>query len=44
MAREVFIRFKALMMEPSAYAYAERHDNIEAIYKKLEETAGHCRT
>src|SRR2546430_12625549 len=24
-------------MEPSALAYAERHDNIEAIYKKLEE-------
>ncbi len=37
MAREVFSRFKALVMEPSAYAYAERHDNIEAIYKKLEE-------
>ena len=25
------------VMEPSAFAYAERHDNIEAIYKKLEE-------
>ncbi len=37
MARQVFIRFKALLMEPSAYAYAERHDNIEAIYKKLTE-------
>ncbi|GEC36489.1 type I restriction enzyme R subunit [Sinorhizobium meliloti] len=37
MARQVFIRFKALLMEPSAYAYAERHDNIEAIYKKLIE-------
>jgi type I restriction enzyme R subunit len=24
-------------MERSAFAYAERHDNIEAIYKKLEE-------
>lgn len=36
-ARQVFIRFKALLMEPSALAYAERHDNIEAIYKKLEE-------
>ena len=35
MARQVFIRFKALLMEPSAFAYAERHDNIEAIYKKL---------
>jgi type I restriction enzyme R subunit len=37
MARQVFIRFKALLMEPSAFAYAVRHDNIEAIYKKLEE-------
>jgi type I restriction enzyme R subunit len=37
MAREVFARFKVLIMEPSVYAYAERHDNIEAIYKKLEE-------
>jgi type I restriction enzyme R subunit len=37
MARQIFIRFKALVMEPSAYAYAERHDNIEAIYKKLQE-------
>ena len=37
MARQVFIRFKALPMEPSALAYAERHDNIETIYKKLQE-------
>ena len=37
LARQVFIRFKALLMEPSAFAYAERHDNIEAIYKKLTE-------
>ena len=37
MARQVFIRFKALLMEPSAFAYAVRHDNIEAIYKKLED-------
>jgi type I restriction enzyme R subunit len=29
----VFIRFKALLMEPSAFIYAYRHDNIEAIYK-----------
>ena len=43
MARQVFIRFKALLMEPSAFAYAERHDNIEAIYKKLTETARHRR-
>jgi type I restriction enzyme R subunit len=37
MARQVFIRFKALLMEPSSFVYVERHDNIEAIYKKLEE-------
>lgn len=37
MAREVFNRFKALLVEPSAWAFAERHDNIEAIYKKLTE-------
>jgi type I restriction enzyme R subunit len=37
MARQIFIRFKALIMEPAAFAFAERHDNIEAIYKKLEE-------
>ena len=36
-ARQVFIRFKALLMEPSALAYAERYDNIEAIYKKLQD-------
>lgn len=37
LARQVFIRFKALIMEPSVFVYAERHDNIEAIYKKLTE-------
>lgn len=37
MARQVFVRFKALVTEPAASAYAERHDNIEAIYKKLTE-------
>ena len=37
LARQVFVRFKALLMEPSAFVYAERHDNIEAIYKKLSE-------
>ena len=37
LARQVFVRFKALLMEPSVYAYAESHDNIEAIYKKLTE-------
>src|SRR5205823_10167316 len=37
MARQVFIRFKALLMEPSVFQYAVRHDNIETIYRKLEE-------
>ena len=37
LARQVFSRFKALLMEPSAFTYAERHDNIDAIYKKLTE-------
>ena len=37
LARQVFVRFKALLTEPSVFAYAERHDNIEAIYKKLRE-------
>jgi len=37
LSRQVFIRFKALLMEPAAFAYAERHDNIEAVYRKLTE-------
>ena len=37
LARVVFKRFKALLTEPAVFAYAERHDNIEAIYKKLSE-------
>lgn len=37
LARQVFIRFKSLLTEHAAYVYAERHDNIEAIYKKLSE-------
>ena len=37
LARVVFSRFKALLVEPAALTYAERHDNIEAIYKKLTE-------
>ena len=37
LARQVFVRFKALLMEPSAFAFAERHDNIDTIYKKLTE-------
>lgn len=37
LARVLFSRFKALLVEPSALSYAERHDNIEAIYRKLSE-------
>ena len=37
LARQVFSRFKALAMEPTVFSYAERHDNVEAIYKKLTE-------
>ena len=37
LARVVFSRFKALLVEPSALLYAERHDNLEAVYKKLTE-------
>jgi len=37
LSRVVFTRFKSLIMEPAAFTFAERHDNIEAIYKKLEE-------
>jgi len=37
LCRVVFARFKALLVEPSALQFAERHDNLEAIYKKLSE-------
>ncbi|PIP84475.1 MAG: type I restriction endonuclease subunit R [Elusimicrobia bacterium CG_4_9_14_3_um_filter_62_55] len=37
MAREIFTRFKALLMEETVFQFAERHDNLEAIYKKLTE-------
>jgi type I restriction enzyme R subunit len=37
LAREIFSRFKSLITERSVYAYAVRRDDIEAIYKKLEE-------
>ncbi|MGB6222539.1 type I restriction endonuclease subunit R [Haloferula sp.] len=37
MAREVFSIMKTLIMEPSVRPYYVRHDNIEAIYKKLDE-------
>ena len=36
-AREIFLRFRTLMLEPSVFQYAERRDNLEAIYKKLLE-------
>ncbi len=37
LARQVFVRFRSLVTEPTVYRYAERHDNIESIYKKLTE-------
>jgi type I restriction enzyme R subunit len=37
MARQVFSHFKSLLMEPNAFVYAERRDNIEVIYRKLQE-------
>ena len=37
LARIVFARFRSLSTERSAYVYAERHDNIEAIFRKLSE-------
>ena len=37
LARLVFTRFKSLMGEQSACLYAVRHDNIDTIYKQLEE-------
>ena len=37
LARQVFVRFRSMLMEPSAFAYAERHDNLDSIYKKLSE-------
>lgn len=37
MARELFSRMKTLILEPSVRPYYIRHDNIEAIYKKLSE-------
>jgi type I restriction enzyme R subunit len=36
-ARQVFARFRTLLMEPSATAYAERRDNLETLYRKLQE-------
>ncbi|MCI0458563.1 MAG: type I restriction endonuclease subunit R [Gemmataceae bacterium] len=37
LARQVFERFRALLTEPSIYQYAVRRDNLETIYRKLEE-------
>jgi type I restriction enzyme R subunit len=36
-ARELFSRMKTLILEPSIRPYYLRHDNIEAIYRKLHE-------
>lgn len=35
--RQVFARMKALAAEPAAFRYAERHDDLESIYRKLQE-------
>ena len=37
MARTVFSRFKALVPEPAADAFAARRDDIETIYRRLTE-------
>jgi type I restriction enzyme R subunit len=37
MARQVFSRMKTVSHEPASRIYHERHDNIETIYKKLQE-------
>jgi type I restriction enzyme R subunit len=37
MARELFARMKVLILEPSIRDYYIRYDNIESIYRKLEE-------
>lgn len=37
MARQIFSLMKTLIIEPSVRPYYIRHDNIEAIYKKLNE-------
>ena len=45
LCREVFARFKALLVEPSALAYAERHDNLERLCPKTAapQTCAHSR-
>ncbi|MDD5091223.1 MAG: HsdR family type I site-specific deoxyribonuclease, partial [Candidatus Wallbacteria bacterium] len=37
MAQQVFTRFKVLIHEPASSPFAERHDNIQVIYKKITE-------
>lgn len=37
LARQVFVRFKCLIAERAVMDFAERHDNIDKIYKKLQE-------
>ena len=39
MAREVFSRYNALLTEPAARPYTGRRDDIETIYKKLDEAS-----
>jgi type I restriction enzyme R subunit len=36
-ARQVFSAFKTLAADPNAPVYAVRHDDIETVYKKLQE-------
>ena len=42
LARQVFSRFKALVADSAAHTFAIRRDNIEAIYKKLQEQVDHA--
>ena len=35
LARAIFLRFKALVTEPTVHLYADPHDYIESIYKPL---------
>jgi type I restriction enzyme R subunit len=37
LTRQVFVRFRSLITEPVIYEFVERHDNLEKIYKKLQE-------
>ncbi|MCC5841859.1 MAG: type I restriction endonuclease subunit R [Opitutales bacterium] len=37
LARQVFVRFKSLITDRVVFDFAEQHDNIEKIFKKLQE-------